>query len=523
MDGATDVMTVGSPVGRTQQPASPFGNIVKFVLLALVNGLVLFNLPVMIDKPDWWFVGASLLALVAIDVVYISPRRMIAGKYLIPGTIFLLVFALYPVFYTFFVSFTNYGTGNLIAKAQAIEIIERNSISATDDAVRFDLQVLAKGSASGELAYLLTDADGNHFLGTTDGLTPVAAADLVQDGSRTTIEGYVALNLGQSNGRKDEISAFRVPSDQGDIQNDGFRAAFAKQQVLRYDSTSNTFVNTIDGTVYTEQEGHFVNEAGQRLDPGWRAFVGTKNYERINTAAIRGPFVRVFVWTFIFSIASVLTTFALGLLLALVFANERMKLRRTYRMAMIVPYALPSFMTALVWRGMFNQQFGIINRLFGINFAWLDGQWLPYVSILVVNLWLGFPYMFLICTGALQSIPSDLKEAAFVDGATGLKAFRRVTFPLLLIAVAPMLIASFAFNFNNFNIIYLLTEGKPPIAGSTAGRTDILISYMYKLAFAGGRGQDLGFAAAISVIIFILVAAISAFSFRYTKAFEEIK
>jgi ABC-type sugar transport system permease subunit len=128
-----------------------------------------------------------------------------------------------------------------------------------------------------------------------------------------------------------------------------------------------------------------------------------------------------------------------------------------------------------------------------------------------------------VCTGALQSIPTDLNEAAFVDGATGVTAFRRITFPLLMTAVAPLLIASFAFNFNNFNIIYLLTEGKPPISGSDAGRTDILISYTYKLAFAGGRGADYGFASAVSLIIFILVAAISAFSFRYTKTFEETR
>jgi ABC-type sugar transport system permease subunit len=131
--------------------------------------------------------------------------------------------------------------------------------------------------------------------------------------------------------------------------------------------------------------------------------------------------------------------------------------------------------------------------------------------------------MFLVCTGALQSIPSDLTEAAAVDGATGLAAFRRITFPLLLVAVAPLLIASFAFNFNNFNIIYLLTEGRPPIPGSDAGRTDILISYTYKLAFAGGRGADYGFASAVSFIIFLLVAGISAYSFRFTKAFEGVR
>ena len=190
-----------------------------------------------------------------------------------------------------------------------------------------------------------------------------------------------------------------------------------------------------------------MSPAGTALEPGWRTTIGTSNYKKIFTdPRYREAFARTFVWTFVFSIVSVATTFALGLLLAMVFNNERMKGRRLYRSLIIIPYALPSFMTALVWKGMLNTQFGIINRMFGWSIPWLDGTiginaiW-PYVSILLVNLWLGFPYMFLVTTGALQSIPSDLKEAAFVDGATGFKAFRGVTFPLLLVAVAPLLIA----------------------------------------------------------------------------------
>jgi arabinogalactan oligomer/maltooligosaccharide transport system permease protein len=513
------------PTGAYRSPQSPSnlsGLLVKIVLLALVNGVVLYGLPTMIDHRDWGFVVVSIVALLSIDAIYLS-RRMIAGKYLVPGTIFLLIFAVYPVFYTVYNSFTNYGTGNIISKSQAVEQIQRNSVVASTDAIRFELQVLAKADTGGELAFLLTDTDGKHSLGTKDGLTALQDSQIIQQGSRSTVDGYVALNLGAANSRKDEISAFRVTSERGEIQNDGFTKAFAKTQGLRYDAASNTIISNIDGTVYREVDGAFASDAGVRLNPGWRAVIGTANYERINSADIRGPFFRVFVWTFVFAMGSVLLTFTLGLFLALVFNNERMRARRFYRLAMIVPYALPSFMTALVWRGMLNQRFGIVNRMFGANLAWLDGQWLPYASILLVNLWLGFPYMFLVSTGALQGIPSDLTEAAFVDGATGYRAFQKVTLPLLLIAVSPLLIASFAFNFNNFNIIYLLTEGKPPIPRSDAGRTDILISYTYKLAFGGGRGADYGFASAISVIIFILVAGMSAFGFRYTKAFEEVK
>jgi arabinogalactan oligomer/maltooligosaccharide transport system permease protein len=250
--------------------------------------------------------------------------------------------------------------------------------------------------------------------------------------------------------------------------------------------------------------------------------VGWDNYDRL-FGSLRGDLFRVFVWTFVFSLASVILSFSLGLLLALVFNNPRMRARRVYRSLIIIPYALPAFMSALVWRGMMNQSFGVLNRWLGVEWPWLTGEWLPYVSILIVNTWLGYPYMFLVCTGALQSIPGDLQEAAAVDGASGPVRFRRITFPLLLISVAPLLIASFAFNFNNFNIIYLLTEGRPAVSGSTAGRTDILITWTYSLAFESGGGADYGFAAAISVVIFLIVAAISAYSFRYTKVLEDLR
>ena len=130
----------------------------------------------------------------------------------------------------------------------------------------------------------------------------------------------------------------------------------------------------------------------------------------------------------------------------------------------------------------------------------------------------------LICSGALQSIPEDIYAAAEVDGASPWQRFRHITLPLLLVAVGPLLVASFTFNFNNFNLIFLFIGGGPPIAGAStqAGHTDILISYVYNLAFAGGRGVNYGFASAITIIIFFIVGAITLFQFRYTRMWEEV-
>jgi arabinogalactan oligomer/maltooligosaccharide transport system permease protein len=143
--------------------------------------------------------------------------------------------------------------------------------------------------------------------------------------------------------------------------------------------------------------------------------------------------------------------------------------------------------------------------------------------VIFVSVWLTVPYFFLVSLGALQSIPKELTEAAQVDGGGAWQIFRKVTLPLLLVAVAPLMIASFAFNFNNFNNVYLLTGGGPALEGSPlAGATDILISYTYKIAFTAGRGQDYGLATAIGIIIFFIVATISAVSFSRTKALENL-
>ena len=172
-----------------------------------------------------------------------------------------------------------------------------------------------------------------------------------------------------------------------------------------------------------------------------------------------------------------------------------------------------------------NESFGFINEVLlgGASIPWLSHGTMAKFSILFVNLWLGFPYMFLICTGALQSLPGDVVEAAKIDGASSWRQFRAITLPLVLVSTAPLLIASFAFNFNNFSLIYMLTGGGPNYPGASLpiGETDILISLVYAIAFEGGA-QRYGLAAAMSIVIFILVGVVSWFGFRQTRKLEEM-
>jgi arabinogalactan oligomer / maltooligosaccharide transport system permease protein len=237
---------------------------------------------------------------------------------------------------------------------------------------------------------------------------------------------------------------------------------------------------------------------------------------------VSGPFLSILVWNFAFAFLSVLITFVAGLLVAMALNSPDLRALRFYRVLIVLPYAMPSFAMLLVWRDMFNQDFGLVNSLTGQNINWFGEVWTARFAILLIQFWLGYPYMFLVCLGALQAIPKDLTEAAAVDGAKRYQAFRAVVFPLLLVAVAPLLISSFAYNFNNFNIIALTTNGGPfPPDNPRAGATDLLVSLVYKLAFASG-GAQYGFAAAVSILIFIIVATVSIVGFRRTAALEEV-
>ena len=198
------------------------------------------------------------------------------------------------------------------------------------------------------------------------------------------------------------------------------------------------------------------------------------------------------------------------------------------RSLLLIPYTIPSLITILIWRGMFNPELGIINRVltdvFNIAPKWFTNPWLARSALLIVNTWLGYPYWMLVTSGALQSIPSDIYEAAQIDGASPWQQFRKITLPLLLVSVGPLMISNFIFNFNNFSLIYAFINGGPPIPTATtqAGYTDIIISYVYNLAFASGRGVQYGYASAISLVLFVVIAIMSLAQFKLTNMWEEV-
>ncbi|WP_273654369.1 ABC transporter permease subunit [Cellulomonas fimi] len=531
----TDSPAPPAPPGPSPRPTGNWwsrqdltrGFWVKTVLVALVDALGVYGILAAGALGQWGIVAFLVVALVAVNVVYFS-KKMLPAKYLVPGLIFLLVYQVFVVLYTGFTAFTNYGDGHNSTQADAVEAILVQNEARLPDSPTYPLTVVVNGD---ELGFAVVDGEGDAELGTAeDPLHPVDAT--LENGRVASVDGWETLQFDQVLERQDEIFALRVPisddPNDGSVRTPDGSTGYVYVSTMEWDEAAGTITNTATGDVYTadEDQGAFVAEDGSQLGTGWKVFVGFENFSRVFTdSKLAGPFVGVLLWTFAFAILSVVLTFGLGLFMAIVLNHPKVRGRKIYRSLLIVPYAFPAFLTALVWQGMLNRDFGFVNAtlLGGASIPWLTDPWLAKVSVLVVNLWLGFPYMFLICTGALQSIPNEIYEAGKIDGAKPLRLFRSLTMPLLLVSTAPLLISSFAFNFNNFNVVYLLTEGGPDdlSAPVDVGATDILITFVYRLAF-GGVNRQYGLACAVSILIFLIVASISAATFSKTRALEDL-
>jgi arabinogalactan oligomer/maltooligosaccharide transport system permease protein len=529
-EGTTLPRPRGVPPRRRDQnalrSATTTGLIAKVLLLGLTAALAVLAAPSLISTHEWFWLGVLVVTTAAIFTVYLS-RRTIALKYLVPGTLLLIAFQVLPVILTASTAFTNFGDGHRGSKAEAIAGIQASSVKQVPGSAEYGLSVATTGDpATGPLVFLLLDPSGQAYLGDAGGLRPLAAGTFTAGGTRiTAADGYHLLSLGQASLRGDAITALLVPTSNGAIRANGITRAYDGKAVDRYDPGCDCITDTDTGAVWTADNaaGEFVDSSGSRLPLGWKVNVGLHNFAIVLTdPRISSHFLGTLVWNIAFAVLSVLVTFALGVACALALNSARLRGQRYYRLLLVLPYAMPSFAMLLVWSDLFNQDFGLVNRLLGLDVDWFGGVWTARFAVILIQLWLGYPYMFLVATGALQAMPKELEEAAAIDGASPWARFRRVTLPLLLVALSPLLISSFAYNFNNFNAVRLTTDGGPfPPSDSTVGATDLLITYTYRLAF-GGSGAQFGFAAAISLYIFLIVGVISAVSFRRTRRQEEV-
>ncbi|WP_155394659.1 carbohydrate ABC transporter permease [Vibrio owensii] len=252
-------------------------------------------------------------------------------------------------------------------------------------------------------------------------------------------------------------------------------------------------------------------------------WVGFKNFIALFELDIwSGTFFGVATWTVIWAVCATALTFGFGFILALAVENRDIKFKKVWRLIFILPYAIPAFVSLLVFRLLLNGV-GPVNNMIGqLGFdpiAFLSDPITSKITVIFVSVWAGAPYFMLMISSALTNIPSDLYEAAEVDGASKLQQFWEITLPMVLHQLAPSLVMTFAHNFNNFGAIYLLTEGGPINPDYRfAGHTDILITWIYKLTL---DFQQYHIAAVVSIVIFLFLSVFAIWQFRRMKSFKE--
>ncbi|MCB9154680.1 MAG: ABC transporter permease subunit [Caldilineae bacterium] len=526
----TAVVPQNDREAKASTPAPLLPRLLRFVLL-IVGDIVLIWILARMVSLGYLPLAAALLAIgIFVNVVMVR-REAYPIRWMVVGLVLMALFTIYPIFFTVWVSFTNYGEGHLITQEQAIQqILKAKYLPESGRAFTWT----AFKSDDGTYALWLQDTDGNAYLARPGeplsqpqpGEAGIGPLD--DKGIPETIEGYQRLNAIRAATDKN-LTEIQFGEAGSTVQIRSPREAAELLPLYVYDSAQDAMIDQQTGVVYKNLRGTFTSPSGEQLRPGFVANIGLTNFQNFFASpALRGPLLRILIWNFAFATFSLLLNFSFGLLIAIMYNDARFPLKKTIRTLLIIPYTAPALLTILVWRGMLNPELGVIDRvlenLFGWAPPWLTDPGWSKVAILIINLWLSYPYFMLICSGALQAIPDDYYAAAQVDGANAWQQFWNITLPLLLVALGPLLIASFVFNFNNFNLIYIFNAGGPPMAGTPtpAGHTDILISYVYNLAFTARRGVDYGFAAAITIVIFFIVGTITLIQFRYTRMWEEV-
>jgi maltose/maltodextrin transport system permease protein len=498
-------------------------------ILAGLLGIGALSLSFFIYQTGNVLIALALLVVTCLGVfIYLSPSAE-TFRYLFPGFIGFGVFVILPLVYTVYIGFTKYSSQNLLSFDRVAGMLRQESFADTN-APSYKYKLYAQEDGQFVL-YLEDEKDPTRrFVSEPFDLKPgeqtkagqaptklnaLAAGEEVKGRPLEMAEINRGKLLTPMRGRQ-----FALPDDTL-VGLEGLMK-FTSRQRLWKPNPDGSLTNKKDGTVIRPDPGlgFFVTDKGEKVGVGFRTFTGFDNYIRIFTdSRIRGPFFKIFLWTFAFSALSVFLTFSLGMLLAVLLEQPDIRFRRTYRTLFILPYAVPGVLSILILKGLFNQEFGAVNELlrgiFGFAPEWETNPWGARSMVLLVNLWLGYPYMMLICTGMLQSIPSTIYEASAIDGSNPKIDFFQLTLPLVLPAMIPILISSFAFNFNNFNLIYLLTGGGPQMVGGNAGETDLLVTYTFNIAFRDS-GSNFGLASAIATLLFILVACLAWVNLRLT-------
>lgn len=472
---------------------------VRYSLILAILLLDFYAVMLMYSQGEYLFALLTLVILTSGVYIFSDPKAY-AWRYVYPGITGMIIFILFPLVATIAIAFTNYSSTNQLSFERALNVlISQKYLSG--EKYDFKLYPQAEGKFQIGLSH-----NGEYFLS-----EPVPLAPAQVNLTRQDLPDISTASLKTITQNRQALQAMTLILPNGSsLTMSSLRQFSAQSPRYHYDEATHQLINNENGKRYLanfdtgffqqiDAQGNWLKET---LEPGFTVSIGFSNFIKIFTdEGIQKPFIQIFIWTIVFSVLTVIFTVILGMIFASLVQWEALKGKAVYRLLLILPYAVPAFISILIFKGLFNQSFGeinmILNQLFGIRPKWFNDPFLAKVMILIVNTWLGYPYMMILCMGLLKAIPQDLYEASAMDGASTWQNFSKITVPLLLKPLTPLMIASFAFNFNNFVLIQLLTNGRPDMIGTTtpAGHTDLLVSYTYRIAFEGGGSQDFGLVA----------------------------
>jgi ABC-type sugar transport system permease subunit len=464
------------------------------------------------------FVGA---AVCFVSLVMLR-KSLMPWRWLAAGLVMALLFTVYPIFYTVYLSFTNMSGGHLLTKAQAIRRIAEESYRP-EGGLSWAWTAYRKG---GEYLLLL-DAGAEGFATVKPGSLPEPAEFHGSD-APAEIEGYVKMSRAEVLQNLHTLGELHFGQAPELIKIRSLEEAAVEIPAYRYDSRTDVFTDNQSGEAYRPVQGVYTSAGGGTLTPGFMVGVGWNNYARfLGNSGYLKPVFGILLWNIGFALCSVLASFALGLVIALLF--EDLKYKRLIRSLLIIPYPIPVLVSIMVWRALLNENMGlvttIISGLFGFSPRFFTSVAQTRFALILINVYLSYPYFYILASGALKSIPGDLFEAAAIDGASPFTVVRKIVLPMLMRILAPLVIASFCFNFNNFTLVWGFNAGLPAMADTAVpmGYTDLLISFIYRLGFSSSNAADYGFSAAITVMLFILVALMVFFQSLNTKTMKETR
>lgn len=502
------------------------GDWLKWALVALIDISLLYVVTLMYARGEIAF-ALVIMIIGSLGTWIFTSEKAYNFRYVYPSLLGVILFVVFPLIYTVNIAFTNYSSSNLLTFERVKQIHLDKTFRSGDESYTLGLFHAESGEEDNYQLFLTNKNDSSEQFITgpfsvSGAIEPVSATTGAQPaGDKLPMRSVMKMRteLGQLT---------IILPDERELVMTNLRE-FGAVSPLFTEGENNELINNQTGEILRPdfETGFYVDAGGEQVAPGFSVYVGWDNFVKVLTdPGIQGPFLKIFTWTVMFALLTVVFTLVIGLLMACLVQWEPLRESGIYRVLLILPYAVPAFISILIFKGLFNQNFGEINMvlqsLFNISPEWMTNEYFAKAMILIVNSWLGYPYMMILCMGLLKAIPEDLYEASAIDGANPLHNLRHITVPMIIKPLTPLLIASFAFNFNNFVLINLLTGGGPNLIDATtpAGATDILVSYTFRIAF-GSYGQDFGLASAIAGLIFLVVGFIAWANLKATSSLQE--